>query len=44
MFVDLQLARLQCDGAGLTDNLTSDSVVYGCTILGATVGKALRAE
>lgn len=43
MFVDLQLARLQCDAAGLTDSLTSDSVVYGCTIFGADVERALRA-
>lgn len=35
MFVDLQLARLQCDAAELTDSLTSDSVVCGCTMFGA---------
>lgn len=35
MFVDLQLARLQCDAAELTDSWTSDSVVCGCTIFGA---------
>jgi len=43
MLLDLQLARLQCDGAGLTDSLTSDSVVDGCTMFGANMEKALRA-
>jgi len=32
--------RLQCDAAGLTDFLASDSVVYGRTIFGGVYGES----
>lgn len=43
-FLDVQLVRLQCDVAELTDSLTSSSVVYGHTIVWANPRRLLGAR